>query len=138
MNRHDIEKNLRKIDADYRLGHGVSDDLIDKAQERLGETLPDHVINFYKSCNGLSVNSKLEIYDIGKLKKSGHIIEFANFNEKHRVGFDISYINDAGQWSIVNVESKYLITLTMASFLTNKIWAWLLRGREIWAEEKYT
>jgi hypothetical protein len=138
MNLHDIEINLRKLETEYHIECGISDAKIDEVQEAIGKKLPEQVKMFYKSCNGLSVNQKLEIYEINKLNISDGILEFALFNGKYPVGFDISHINDAGQWSIINVETKFVITQTMASFLTNKIWAWLLRGRKIWAEEKYT
>ena len=138
MNLHDIKINLEKLNTEYSLEQGASEKEINKAQELIGEKFPEQIIEFYKNCNGFSVNSKLEVYEINQLKESGNIIVFAVFNKIHPVGYDISRLNTAGQWDIVNVETKFIITHTMASFLTNKIWAWLLRGREIWAIEKYT
>ena len=40
---------------------------------------------------------------------------------------------DAGD--ILEYQSKYLVTLTIGSFLLNKVWAWLEKGRAIWENE---
>ena len=51
------------------------------------------------------------------------------------IAFDCSKKNEAGEWDIINYQSKYVITKTLGSFLNNKIWAWLDRKRKIWDEE---
>jgi hypothetical protein len=48
---------------------------------------------------------------------------------------DLRDINEAGERNIVNYQTNFVITKTMASFLNNKIWAWLDRGRKIWQKE---
>lgn len=53
------------------------------------------------------------------------------------IAFDCSKKNEAGEWDIINYQSKYVITKTLSSFLNNKIWAWLDRKRRFWVEELY-
>lgn len=49
--------------------------------------------------------------------------------------FDTQELNKANQWDILEYHSKYLVTLTIGSFLLNKVWAWLDKGRVIWEDE---
>ena len=137
MDIRDVEKNLKKQDAKYLINAGVSEGEIEKSQTLLGETFPEQVADFYRSCNGLNVTEKLEIYKLEDLQKDGALIEFAIFDNKHSIAFDISSLNIAGQWDIVNSKNHFIITHTMASFITNKIWAWLHRERKVWDEERY-
>lgn len=65
------------------------------------------------------------------------LMHFAVFDNKHIIAFDTNSINNAEQWNIVNRDTGYLVTLTMASFWANKIWAWLISQRTIWKEEFY-
>jgi len=139
MKLSDIEINLKKLHSEFVINEGANAEQIKQAQEKLGVKLPGQVIQLYESFNGLSVvKPKLEIFEIGQLEKKDNIIKFALFNGAHPIGFDTSHINDAEQWSIINTNTGFVLTLTVASLLTNKIWAWLHRDREIWADEKYT
>lgn len=54
-------------------------------------------------------------------------------NEK--ICFNIRELNCVDEWDIVCYRNKYLITKTISSYLTNKVWAWIDRGRKVWAEE---
>jgi hypothetical protein len=51
------------------------------------------------------------------------------------IAMDLRDINEACERNIVNYQTNFVITKTMASFLNNKIWAWLDRGRKIWQKE---
>ena len=51
------------------------------------------------------------------------------------IAIDIKDINQADERNIINYQTNFVITKTLASFLNNKIWAWLDRGRMIWQEE---
>lgn len=53
------------------------------------------------------------------------------------IAMDVLKRNEAKEWDILNFNTKYLITKTLGSFLNNKVWAWLDRGRRIWEEECY-
>jgi len=50
----------------------------------------------------------------------------------HRFRFDTSHLNNVGQWYVFFFESRYQVTLTMASFWSNKIWNWIDKNRAIW------
>jgi hypothetical protein len=80
----------------------------------------------------------LEIKSIEDLEadNTGKII-FAVFDKKHRICLDISKTNSASQWYILNYDTGFVVTLTMASFSTNIIFAWLDKKRTIWKEETY-
>ena len=137
MNIREIEINLKKQDAKYSINPGVTGYQLENSQALLGEAFPEQVADFYRNCNGLNVKDKLEIYKLEDLQKCGSLIEFAIFDNKHSIAFDISSLNIAGHWDIVNSKNNLIITHTMASFTTNKIWAWLHRGRQVWDEEIY-
>ena len=101
--------------------------------------MPQQVKWFYLLCNGLKVEAPpLEIKSIEDLytDKTGKII-FAIFDKRHRICFDVSKNNAASQWDILNYDNGFIVTLTMASFWTNKIFAWLDKRRTIWKEETY-
>ena len=53
------------------------------------------------------------------------------------IAIDIQKTNEAKEWNIINYNTKYLITKTLESFFSNKVWAWLDRQRTIWKEEVY-
>lgn len=85
--------------------------------------------------HGLSVkyeNRTIEFY-FGALLDNRYL-PFARI-EKHLFCFDTQKLNKASQWDILEYHSKYLVTLTIGSFLLNKVWAWLDKGRVIWENE---
>ena len=53
------------------------------------------------------------------------------------IAMDLRDINEAGERNIVNYQTNFVITKTMASFLNNKIWAWLDRGRKIGSTDHF-
>lgn len=107
-------------------------------ENRLNVSIPAKIKQFYSAFNGLSVNSpKLEVLPLSKLAVNSGIITFAIFNGSHKLGFNIAELNHCDQWSIVNVDTNYLVTYSMSSFWANKIWAWLRSQRTIWQEEVY-
>ena len=139
MDRKDIEVNLAKLNSSYSINDGISLAEVSEAEKQLGLKLPNEIVSLYQNFNGFQVDKPmLELYTIKDLKNHNNLLEFAKFNGSEPVGFDYSQTNQADQWNIVSVNTNYVITFTIASFLTNKIWAWLHRNREIWAEEIYT
>ena len=139
MNHKEIELNLRKVGSSFVLGQGASLETIRESEARLGINFPNEIINFYETLNGLSVATpKFELLRVEELQRNNELVIFGQFNGCVPVGFESSSINSAKQWNIVNSNNGYVITLTISSFLTNKIWAWLLRGREVWEKEIYT
>ena len=51
------------------------------------------------------------------------------------LGFDTRSRNDADPWDIVTVDTGFLVTLTMASFWSNKVLAWVDSRRPVWRRE---
>lgn len=105
---------------------------------RLVPDWPTPILEFYQFCDGFHIrNPHLEVHPIAWLRIDRTTIPFGTFDNQHRVAFDLSSINVAGQWDIVNPETGFLITRTMVSFISNKIWAWVDRGRQVWREEDH-
>jgi hypothetical protein len=81
---------------------------------------------------------QLEILSIERLNfASPGRLHFATLEDSRRLFFDVSHLNVAEQWNIVT-EKAYRVTYTMASFWTNKIWAWVEKKRAIWEDEAAT
>lgn len=131
-----FEKVSIQIGFSYSLEKGADKIQIRAAETRLGMTLPKQVGTFYSHFNGLRVNNpRLEILALDKLSfYTTNKLHFAIFDNDHNIYFDVSETNLANQWDIVS-ENNYLITRTMASFWSNKIWRWLKYRKEIWIEE---
>ena len=55
---------------------------------------------------------------------------FAHINNI-KIALDLNNKNEAGEWNIVNLDTKYIVTKTMGRFFGYKIWAWLDRGKDI-------
>ena len=102
---------------------------------------PESVKTLYSKVNGLKITEP-RAFELLKLKEiiliDDRYLLFALMNENQKICFDTSSYNTANEWDIIEIENKYIITRTLASFLTNKIWAWIDRSRTIWKEESYT
>lgn len=141
MNLKDLEANFIKVqktnpDFQFTLNKGTDQRTIDRVSKQIGVEIPENVRQFFTHFNGLTTKKPdLEIYSIehwemitdGKLK-------FATINGIN-ICFDCSRTNQAGQWTILNAETNYELTLTMSSFWSNKIWHWIRTGKEIWKDE---
>jgi uncharacterized protein YcgL (UPF0745 family) len=102
--------------------------------------IPENVVQFLLLFNGLTIDKPrlLKILDFNEIKIiENQFLFFALINETEKICFDMSNLNNSNEWNIVSYESKFLITKTLSSFLTNKVWAWIERGRTIWKEEFY-
>lgn len=80
----------------------------------------------------------LEVLPVDRLQcdDNGRVL-FAAIDETHRLCFESAQSNVAGQWTITNQETGYVVTLTMPSFWSNKVFAWLDRRRTIWEQETH-
>jgi hypothetical protein len=134
-----FESNLQKLNLEYNVGSGLANTDIERIEEKLGVSFPEQVKEFYMNFGTLNIRSpRLEIYSPLELtEKEGKII-FCKFKGMHELSFDISELNQANQWNIINTKTGYIVTHTMASFWSNKVWAWLRGNREIWAHEIYS
>ena len=114
-----------ELGFEYFLGGQASDALISGTEHRLGVTFPEQVRTFFSNYNGLRVeDSFLRILALEDLRfPHSDLLQFASVGDE-KIFFDVSHLNAAGQWDIVD-ESKFPVTLTMASFWSNKVWRWL-------------
>ncbi len=128
-------KVSKEIGFSYRLEGGATRNGIDETENRLELTLPKQIKLFYSHFNGISVDDPgLTIFAVETLSfDATKRLHFATFDFRHNVYFDASKINVADQWNIVG-EDNFLITHTMASFWSNKIWHWLKHRRSVWME----
>jgi hypothetical protein len=100
----------------------------------LNVRFPDPATRFYRHYNGLIVvNPALVILPVEDMNNvAPHTLHFATIAQMHKICFDTSRLNSTGQWSIFDRTTHHQITLTLASFWSNKIWAWLDDQRPIW------
>ncbi len=133
-----FEKRRVKKNLVYKIGEPASENQIKNVEAKLEVLFPDQLRMFYSHYNGLKVEEPpLEIFNVEKLVKINNLIHFSNINKDIKICFDCKELNQAKQWNIINYDDGYRITLTFASFWSNKIWAWIDKKREIWAEEIY-
>ena len=134
-----IKKSAEQNSSIFQISDPVQEESIIELENRLVKQIPDQIKSFYRICNGLIVQKPvLEIKPIEKLQIDDKgMLVFAVFNEAHFICFDTNSINAAAQWDILNYETGYLVTMTMASFWSNKVFAWLNKQRTIWKEEIY-
>lgn len=138
MNLEHIERNFNNLELEYGITNGVSSEELKLHEFRLGVIFPEQVKFFYQAINGITVvNPPFEVLDVQNLYRDGSYIVFCKINEMHRLCFDVSCLNEAEQWDIINYETGYRVTKTIASFWANKMMAWLRKKSEIWAVEKY-
>jgi hypothetical protein len=131
-----IQRRFEALGRDglkYRLAPGASSGAIDAAEQRLAVTFPEQVRRFYESYDGIEVlDPPFKLYALDELERAGPLLEFCLCDCVHRLAFDTSEINNAGQWFIVNAETNYRITYTMSSFWSIRMWTWIALGRPIW------
>ena len=130
-----FEKLSKLRDLRYSLGKPTLEVDASQAEEKLGVSFPAQVSLFYRHLNGLHVEEPpLEILPIEQLNfVFPNRLHFATLDGNRRLYFDTSKINAAEQWNVV-AEDDYCVTLSMASFWSNKIFAWVGRRRAIWEE----
>ncbi len=100
--------------------------------------IPESITNFYLTINSIKISSPryFEILPVQELKIINQkYLLFSYIDETNKIAFDTSYKNSANEWDIVNIESDFVITKTLAGYITNKSLAWIDRGRKIWKEE---
>ena len=101
---------------------------------------PSNILHFYNHILFLNITQprQLEILSIKNMSTiENRYLHFSIINFTEKICFDMLRKNDADEWDIINLSNKFIITKTIGSFLTNKVWAWIDRGREIWKEENY-
>jgi len=119
----------------FRLGNPISLSDCTKIENKLHIKIPKKVKNFYQTTNGLiTSNPDFDIIKIDSWEIENKSIHFATFNKINKVFFEISKLNNANEWTIINKENGYEITLTISSFWSNKIWHWIENKKMIWED----
>jgi hypothetical protein len=123
----------------YSLGSPASDSNLADAEQRLGAQFPKPVRSFYQHYNGLHVDDpRLEIFAVAEITSSSHgLLHFATLDGDRDLHFNTSKLNAAEQWAIVTTDG-FCVTLSMASFWSNRMWSWIEKRRPIWQEERAT
>lgn len=140
MNTDHFILNLKKRgNLQVELGIPATSDQINESERKMGVKFPEQVKWFYQACNGLRVSvPAISVKPVSELKVDQKCkIEFAVFDNQHVLSFDAERINEAGQWTIINSKTGFVVTKTMASFWSNKIFAWLDNRRTIWEVEHF-
>ena len=86
-------------------------------------TLSHYLDNMFIQEQGRSIVFKMS------MSECNYFI-FAHINNI-KIALDLNNKNDAGEWNIVNLYTKYIVTKTMVSIFGYKIWEWLDRGKDI-------
>jgi cell wall assembly regulator SMI1 len=116
-----------------RLAHGATEEVIRDTEARLGLRFPEQVASFWVAFDGLEVDvPPFKILPLSEMKREGELVVFCICNRTIRIAFDVREANEAGQWSILNADTGYCITLTMASFWSTHMWSWIVKHRPIW------
>jgi len=124
-----------QIGFDYILGKTLSIEDFVNIEKRLSVEIPKRIKDFYRVANGLkTVNPIFELIELDNWKLESGFIHFATFNQTSNVYFDITKLNNAQEWTILNKDTKYEITLTISSFWSNKFWHWIEQKKHIWAD----
>lgn len=128
-----FSKLSQKRQLKYFLGNPASDEEVKRAERKLGLVFPAQVRSFYCSFNGLQVEEpQLEMLPVERLNFSmPNRLHFATLNGIEHLYFDGSRINEAEQWDII-AANGFRVTLTLASFWSNKMWAWIEWKKPIW------
>jgi len=102
--------------------------------------LPQSIVSFYNKVRYLNVNKPrfFEVLPISEVRfLNEKLLWFSNINITKKICFNTEKLNSAGEWDIVCFETNYLITKTLASYISNNLWAWVERERKIWNDEIY-
>lgn len=138
MQRRDLILNLDKLNTTYEVNSAVTQCEVDDVSTKLEIFFPQKVLNFYSTYNGLSVNKmEFRLHPLRDLNfVTSTLVHFCSIGEV-QLCFETKDINCAEQWDIVEAETGYIVTHTMASFLTMQMWKWLRHSREFWKEELF-
>ncbi|MFZ4740084.1 MAG: hypothetical protein ACOYLE_02850 [Bacteroidales bacterium] len=131
-----LEKTrLSKEKFDFKLGKGLLLNDFIAIEKNLNITIPDRIKDFYLVANGLKTkNPDFEILEIDSWVIDSGLIYFATFDTLNKVYFDISKLNQADEWTILTAKDNYVMTLTISSFWSNKIWHWIEQEKMIWVD----
>lgn len=126
-------ESLARDGLEYQIAPPASRSAIEDTERRLGVIFPDQVRLLFETCDGIEVTQPaFKLYPLAELQRDGTLLEFCLCDRVHRLAFETREINAAGQWSIVNVDTGYRVTFTIASFWSIRMWSWIEKRRPIW------
>ncbi len=98
----------------------------------------EEYISNYKPVIIKKMNRNLELLKISDFELiDNRFLMFSRVNGVEMICFDTNNFNSANEWDIVNYSNNYLITKTIESYITNKIWSFIDRERTFWKQEFY-
>ena len=122
---------------EYKLGNKLNLDDFEIIEKKLNLIFPEKIKSFYMVVNELkTLNPDFEIIKLNELKNEDSLIHFATFDKTKQICFMTEKLNNANEWTIIEKESKYEVTLTISSLWSNKIWYWLEKKKNIWEKRK--
>ena len=132
-----FEQQFQKRNIQVNLNPGLSEEEIELHQIRLKIILPKLVRIFYAFANGYEVKgfNFIQLPIENWIELPDGMIQFMTIENKSKIGWDVTHLNDANEWDILNCITKNRITLTMTSLWSNKIWKWFDRKKEFWNGE---
>ncbi|GAB5408772.1 MAG: hypothetical protein BalsKO_11370 [Balneolaceae bacterium] len=132
-------ENFSRIrsDFDYEIAEGLSSDEIHHVEKTLNISFPSTIVKLLSHIDGLKINNpEFILFEAKKWEiDDSKLMNFAQFKDSIDIAFDTNLNNSSGQWDIMNVQNNYVLTLTIESFLSNKIWHWIENRREIWKDK---
>ncbi|XXF77594.1 SMI1/KNR4 family protein [Myxococcaceae bacterium GXIMD 01537] len=130
-----LERRARTSGLRFQLSPPATEDALEQVARVIGAPLPSQVLLFYRAYNGMLVEEpNLRVLPVEELKlASAGRVPFAMVGDGHWLAFEVGARNVADQWDIVSMDTRAVVTLTMASFWSNKVFAWLDNRRAIWS-----
>jgi hypothetical protein len=108
-------------------------------ENKLRITIPQRIKEFYSVANGIKTsNPYFKLIELSSWTIDDGFIHFATFDLTNKIYFDINQLNQAGEWTIINRDINYEITLTISSFWSNKIWHWIEQRKKMWVDNWLT
>lgn len=132
-----LKRKSAEIGWSYTLGSPAAESALLAAETRLGVAFPEQVKAFYRHYDGLVAGTPpVVIHSVANMRfVTPEYLLFATIANQHDLCFDVSNLNQADQWDIVPAATGYRVTLTMASFWSNKLWAMLVKNQPVWEGE---
>ncbi|MDR3237037.1 MAG: hypothetical protein LBT84_00875 [Spirochaetia bacterium] len=132
-----LKNKKERGNIDYQLALNTIEKPLKNIQIK-GINVPENISVFYLKISSLYICTPrcLELLSPMNFEIiDKRYIWFSTINKVNKICFDFKYLNSAKQWDIINLDTKFLITQTLSSYITNKIWAWIDRERKIWENE---
>lgn len=104
-----LERRCKERGLRFAVRPPTDEERLTHTERRLGVHFPEQLKTFYHHYNGLKIDTPyLAILSLDELEfTEPNLLHFAIIDHDHRLSFDTSCLNNAGQWNIVANESGY-------------------------------